>query len=329
MTRKLTTWLLLLLLCLAPLYTSAEGEVPSPTVLLAASDFQGFPDEGLPPDDIIRDIMARIKEDFPQVNGILFAGDYTRDAACDAGPGIESLRRLIRENGWSDELLVLCQGNHDLLKSGDFASGAIEAETYSMFVIREDDFPQSPINDYRVKQAATKLKTYLDEKIAIGYTKPVFVLTHLPLHYTARGDNSYAHILFEVLNAAGAQGLNIFFLCGHNHSNPYDNEIGFNICLLPGDEIFVMTDSMETPLYDHLAFTYMNCGYVSVDVGGAEQSMTVFVIEGDAVTLYRYGKNGVIDLKSPGKQSRFNLASYKSTYPSPQTVPAPDTDGEK
>ncbi len=335
MTRKLILRLLALTLSLLlPVCTLAEGS-PSPTIIVAASDFQGFPSDGMPPDDILISITARIAQDFPRVDGVLFAGDYSRDAIYDAAPGIALIEEILDHTGWGDADTVYCQGNHDLLQTGPFANGPIEADTYCVYVIREDDFPQSPYNDFRVRNVSELLKVWLDGKIAAGYDRPIFILTHLPLHYTTRGDNSYAALLFDVINAAGAQGLNIIFLSGHNHSSTYDYEIGYNICLLPGDEIYVMDGSADESgiivpcRYEHLTFTYMNAGYVSADVGGEVQSMTVFVIDEEAVTIYRYSADGPINLKSPGSQKRLNLASYKSTYPSPQILPLTGPDNEQ
>ena len=70
-------------------------------------------------------------------------------------------------------------------------------------------------NKIRIKETAKNLSEYLNQKLEEGYTKPIFVLSHLPLYKSLRtegGDAQYANHLFYVLNKAGEQGLNIFFL---------------------------------------------------------------------------------------------------------------------
>ena len=60
-----------------------------------------------------------------------------------------------------------------------------------------------------------ELEEYLNDKIKESYTKPIFVLSHLALNYSMRtffdGDGQYAKYIFDVLNEAGKNGLNIVY----------------------------------------------------------------------------------------------------------------------
>ena len=64
-----------------------------------------------------------------------------------------------------------------------------------------------------IKRTAENLRNYLNHKLAVGFKAPIFVISHLPLHYSMRtrndGDKQHANYIFNVLNDAGGNGLNI------------------------------------------------------------------------------------------------------------------------
>ena len=117
--------------------------------------------------------------------------------------------------------------------------------------------------------------------------------------------------IVDVLNEAGANGLNILFLFGHNHSSGYDNYIG-------GGSVYLKKgDTMLVPNYDNylladevsLNFTYMTAGYIGyygTTVNGADGAltMTMFRIQKDgSVIIGRYDANGIHNLKSAGAKN--------------------------
>lgn len=52
------------------------------------------------------------------------------------------------------------------------------------------------------------------------------------------GDKQHANYIFNVLNDAGGNGLNIVFLYGHDHSNGWDDYLGgASVYLTKGDSI--------------------------------------------------------------------------------------------
>ena len=228
--------------------------------------------------------------------------------------------------------MLFTQGNHDhmdtrgLAKDGnnDPASGK-----YGVFVINENQRMDCNWDDSydKTKVVADALKVYLDDKAAQGFTKPIFVLNHIGLHWSNRtvsqGMAMHAELLVNVLNEAGAKGLNIIYLYGHNHSSGYDDAMGGGaVYFKKGDEIEV-PDSSEFFVNAHeakkkhvtytLGFTYMNAGYIgaySTDEPDTDAAVTmsVFLIRGDEVIITRYdeeinlnkNKIGVHNLKSKG-----------------------------
>lgn len=190
-----------------------------------------------------------------------------------------------------------------------------------------------------VQQTANNLQTYLNAKLSACYTAPIFVISHLPLHYTMRtkndGDGQYANLIFNVLNKAAEDSLNIVFLYGHDHSNGWDDYLGgAAVYLKKGDSINIAQSSKTTFKTETLNFTYMNAGFTGYydarNTGDdATLTMTVFQFDDDELTVSRYNANGTHNLKSAGVTN-----SYKSergyspntdVYTSPQTVILRDT----
>lgn len=336
---------------------AAEGET---IYVLAGSDFQptdGDPDTGV---TLLNQILTQVGADYSTMNGFLFAGDYTYNYTVNETiAGKEALQNavLTKYPGISHE--VYAQGNHDsesLNGSTLSASGANDADDYGVFVINENDYmwASTGINPTTVQNTANSLKGYLDAKRNAGYTKPIFVVSHLPLHYCLRtaldGDGMYANYIFDVLNEAGNAGLNIIFMFGHNHSNGWDDPLGgAAIYLKKGDKINIAQGSQTNYAEETLAFTYLNAGYVSYYRGvnsGSETdlTMTVFEITDATVTVNRYSAAGLHDMKSKGVANSYkgdeDYAPNTDVYTSPQTitlstevtpagseVTAPDSDG--
>jgi hypothetical protein len=220
---------------------------------------------------------------------------------------------------------VYVQGNHDplpLVTNGILSSdGAQDTESYGVFVIHEKDYMWYNKDPAAIRAAADSLRSYLDEKLVEGYQKPIFVVSHLPLHYSMRtyndGDSSHAGYIFDVLNEAGARGLSIIYLFGHNHAHGWDDYLGgASVYLEPGDEILIAQESKTEFSKETLAFTYMNAGYVGsyTDLGsGVDRAltMTVFEIRGRHVLISRYSEKGLHNLKSAGNHGAERGGEYE------------------
>lgn len=312
------------------------------TTVIACSDFQ--PDAGNEAGKkAVRDILGAMGRDgITSADGLLFCGDYHAQMYTSddlTREGLEALKDAV--SGVVTTNLVLGKGNHDsggtavgMSPSGknDPASGA-----YGVFLINENDYMWFNSNEATIRRTAQNLKAYLNEKRAAQFDRPIFVLSHLALNYSMRtyndGDGKYAHYIFDVLNEAGAAGLNIFFLFGHNHSNGWDDYLGgASIYLSKGDKILISQGNQHDYEEETLQFTYMNAGYVGYyrNVNGTDDAltMTVFQISGNQVTVARYDANGRHVLKSEGVRNNYkNEGSIPkpympnaTQYASPQTV---------
>ena len=353
------TLFLCLLFSLIPAASGVSAEqivaTEDDVILLAGSDFQvGGNDTGR-----VENLLEVLSlHGLTRADGAMLVGDYTPSAreSNTSSEGIAALKEVFRPV--VGENMIFTQGNHDhddtvgLAKNGnnDPASGK-----YGVFVINENQRMEFNYTwTYETtKQAADELKVYLDDKAAKGFTKPIFVLNHIPLHWGNRtleqGNGAHAELIVKVLNEAGAKGLNIIYLYGHNHGSGYDDSLGnAAVYLKKGDQMEVCVSDPETAQKKKhttytLNFTYMNAGYIGYvnspdSAVDCALTMSVFLIRGDEVIITRYdeeinfakNKFGIHDLKSPGKWiEKYSQEGYHATpnttrYASSRKVTATD-----
>ena len=280
-------------------------------VVISGSDYQASDSS-----TIMTNLMNKIKEDYPTVHGILMGGDYSAGyTTANDIVNVNSVISGVYPDIASDNR-VFVQGNHDgksmgrLTPSNSLLSttGAHDTDYYGVYSINDDDFNGD----------ASGLQSYLNTKIQNGYTKPIFVVSHKPLHKSSRNDNNSAVNYFSAMNDAGEAGLNIIYMFGHNHSNSdYDNYLGGgSIYLKKGDSIMVAGGNTET-----LEFIYMNYGYVGYcrNTADGTLTMTAFEITDDNVVIKRYDTSGLHVLKAAGVGSSGYTANT-TVYQSPQTI---------
>ena len=317
--------------------------------VLAGGDFQEAGDHANSADNVTN-ILAQVSQKYGTMDGFLFIGDYdceTHDSAPETAKGITALMGAVQGSysNLNDESSVLVQGNHDYMDSRIDATGGHEFGGYSAYVLNEDDYPNGGGSQAGIQTLANNLKTWLNNKIGEGYSAPIFIVSHLPLAYTPRtvtqGDAKYAKYIFDVLNDAGKNGLNIIFMHGHDHAYGPDNYMGGEAIYLPvGDKICIAeAGSTSAWTEETLNFTYMNAGYTGyysdaytyvTNAGADKLTMTVFAITDNQVTVERYSEDGLYNLKSAGYDGSYSntsvdnvslgLPKYSNVYASPQTI---------
>ena len=275
-------------------------------------------------------ILNRVKADFPKLEAYLISGDYDHSLINNqtaSESGINAAYGVLNSlYGLTHDQIQFVQGNHDpATAAGLDATGSYDYTHFSVYQINEDDFQWND-SDANVKETAADLKTYLDARVAANDTRPIFVISHLPLHHNYRLDNTNARYLVDVMNEAGARGLNIIYLFGHNHSGSYDKYLGLDrMYFAPGQSILVSDPDLDAlEAYDsvELNFTYMNPGYLGYTPSGYTLSSSVFAIYEDRVEIRRYNADGLCTLKNVGASSDSdgNWAPDTTEVPSPQTL---------
>ena len=326
--------------------TAAAGDT---IYVLAGGDYQEAGDHANSAANVTN-ILVQISQKYTTMDGFLFIGDYdceSHNDATETANGIASLMDTV-DNTYSNinhANSVLVQGNHDYMDSNIDATGGHEFTGYAVYVLNEDDYPNSGGSQAQIQTLADNLETWLNNKLGEGYEAPIFITSHLPLAFSPRtvtqGDAKYAKLIFDVLNTAADNGLNIIFLHGHDHAYGPDNYLGGEAIYLPeGDKIAIAeTGSTSEYTWETLNFTYMNAGYTGyysdpytfvTNAGTDKLTMTVFAITGSQVTVERYSANGQYNLKSAGYDGSYSdtsvtnktlgLGVNSTVYASPQTI---------
>lgn len=278
-------------------------------VLLFGSDFQGGSRE-----TSIKNILSTINKQGVKPGLITFLGDYASSGVNTSvsNTGISKLTSIFRSySNLKNSGIIYVQGNHDPADVSHLVSmGEYEATNYALFAFNEDDYPASAGNTKtaRIKEVANRLDSYLKKLVSYKIKKPVFVVTHVPLHYSSRGDNPFASYIVDVLNKYG-NSLDIFFMYGHNHSQGYDDCLGGSINYISkGSKMkyFRFNESTKSKVSETkvINFTYLNAGYVGynrnsskvVSCSGTKvqssnlATMTVFTIQDKRIVIERYGE---------------------------------------
>lgn len=281
------------------------------TIIIAGSDYQTH--DGTAHIELILNAM---KADGIQPDKLLFGGDYSLEHShATSTAGVAELKNFFSAKlGLDDNDMTFAQGNHDP-ETTDGLTGWGNLDPaygdYGLYVVEDPTLAQE-WGSYDAASVAA-LQLYLDNKLEIGFSKPIFIMNHFPLHWSYRtqkdGVGTNAYRFFNVINEAAGNGLNIIYLFGHNHSNGYDDSLGGPcIFLKKGDTIEIAQGDKKTAKSETLNFTYMNSGYTGYytsPVEGAEStlSMSVFRIRGNEVIISRYSKDGAYNLKSAGTEN--------------------------
>lgn len=296
--------------------------------VITASDLQG----GDVPFERLETVMGLMKADgLTEADSLLIGGDYSKFLPNYATPEIIKVQDAFTSvfEGTDAGDVVCIQGNHDVRSSGFTKTGFYDMGAYCLYVINEDDFPWNQFLRLSngVEKTANDVDTALNRMIEKGDNRPVFIVTHVPLHHTDRtlcGDNLYASYLFNVINKA-AEKLDIVFLFGHNHSDNYDDYIGGAVNFMaPGEMIRVpLPDEMGEDCYteETLNFTYTNCGYLGYsgnsDENGSTSMLTAAVIQIEENKLHfvRYSEEGFQWAKDVERKAPCATATERTETP--------------
>ena len=322
-------------------YTPYAVSDLSETIILGLSDFQASTDE-LGAAQVEQILNGGIAQKYGMFDGLFAVGDYSAQMGYDVAlTGIDALNQTI--DPYVSGNKIYTEGNHDDPALPGLApdwNNDPDGGKYGVFVINEEEYDQFGDGG---EATAAAMQAYFNEKLAdpTWGNKPIFVLCHVPLHYSMRTETSNsgktAMPMVEVLNEAGAQGLNILFLFGHNHSGGYDDFLGAgSVYLKKGDQMIVpeygdnFKYNWETVT---LNFTYMNVGYVgyNADNGyGADVALTVTtyrILSTGEVIITRWDKNGEHNLKSKGVKNTVLQDTFEpneTVYESSRVVTATD-----
>ncbi len=272
-------------------------------ILLFGSDYQGDSRKSN-----FKAILENVKRNGINPSLVSILGDYNTSGydTNSSMKGLKEANSIIKEVFPNSGSLFI-QGNHD--DAGNIyltKTGGYEATNYVIYVVNEDDFPWKSAKKSKVSAIANNLDKYLSNLVDLNIRKPVFFITHLPLHYSSRGDNEYAYLLVDALNKYGDK-LDIFVMFGHNHSSKYDDCLGGAVNYIEkGAKMkhFASKGTTSTTI----KFTYLNAGYIGlakntnglVSCSGTKVTstnvltMTMFKIENTDILIERYSSSAKV-----------------------------------
>lgn len=179
--RKTLAALLSLLMLIGLFTVSATTTVSAAdkeTIIIAGSDYQT--NDGTAH---IAQIMAAMEKDGIVPDKLFFGGDYSLSHSHETSAnGVAELK-----NYFSDYMdkkdMTFAQGNHDPETTGGLTGwGNLDPAygDYGLYVVEDPNLTQEWGN-YDAASVAS-LQLYLDNKLEIGYSKPIFIMNHFPLH---------------------------------------------------------------------------------------------------------------------------------------------------
>lgn len=263
-------------------------------------------------------------------DSVLIGGDFTKILFDYASPGIIHVKDQLTSvyPDADPNSVVVIQGNHDNTVSGFTKTGFYDMGDYVLYCINENDFPwkQNLRCDRKVKKVAEDMESNFAAMVEQGDTRPVIVITHIPLHHTRRSDgkdNMYASYIFNVLNTYGTK-LDIAFIFGHNHSNTYDDYIGGSVNFFTrGDKIRIPTADKKSAVEyteETLNFTYTNCGYIGYSKNTVSDTSTdvltvgVIRISDDNLRFVKYSEDGMVMVKDVARITS-STGAERTEYP--------------
>ena len=183
-----------------------------------------------------------------------------------------------------DELeCVYSYGSHDR-ENGctiDDVTGILYGDDnteYYIYAISQEDMGSA-------SNAATMAATFTSELEKLDTSKPMFIMSHMPLH-DRRNDNNGAANWYSAISAA-AEKMDITFFWGHNHTGEDSVDRAAYYVAKDGTETMsIESGSTVTP-----NFTYMNAGYIgkSASRGGVATTVKIY---NDSMVFQDYNSSG-------------------------------------
>ncbi|MDU1349431.1 metallophosphoesterase [uncultured Clostridium sp.] len=186
--------------------------------------------------------LSNLKSTTTSMDYMIFGGDYV--GPDDAESCVSAVKSQF--NGTPS---ILAKGNHDKSKGGKYDSGlVVNNSNYAIYVM-----------DSSSKSFTTEDMKNLESSLNdINSSKPVFVVSHCPIHYFGKRTIGNAEKLLSLLNNYE----NVIFLWGHNHSQ---NDTNYGTVKVKGDTIQSSKSSSAVPIN----FTYANMGSMKQGNNGA------------------------------------------------------------
>lgn len=172
-------------------------------------------------------------------------------------------------------------GSHDSKSDIEDVTGLLYSENYYIYTISQTDMASA-------SNAAVEAENFTTTVSGLDKTKPLFIISHMPLH-ARRNDNNGAANWYEAISVA-AEAMDITFFWAHNHTSESSVDTAAYYVAKDGSETMeIEGGSTVTP-----NFTYMNAGYINANGQNPARKgiATTVAIYEDYIVFQDYNSSG-------------------------------------
>lgn len=142
--------------------------------------------------------LSNLDKDSKPLDYMIFGGDYV-------GPKeAENCVKAVNEESQGTQV-ILAKGNHEIDEGGSYDSG---------LVVNNDDYAIYVMDSSSKSFTKTDMDNIKSSLKSIKPSVPVFIISHVPIHYFGERSTGNASELLSILNDYN----NVIFLWGHNHT---------------------------------------------------------------------------------------------------------------
>ena len=262
--------------------TQNEGKIPA--LIICTGDWSSTKGKGADEEETLS-VIAKLKLQLADIDAVFSSGNHEDGATTIANADVGNYNATVAE-GDTYGIIYDNRANNDLTdeaKEDDEAFGTSDALKTDVIVYSLTFDAVESSNDYA--DIITALEATLKQLVEEEFDGVFYIASHTGLHVLGiqpqsaaggasewAGSNTYninnSYAMVTMLNKYAAQGLDIVFMFGHDHSKGESE-----IYLTPGNVIY-STINYDDQVYSKqtILFTYGHAGYL----GGSGASTTSF-----------------------------------------------------
>lgn len=166
-----------------------------------------------------------------------------------------------------------------------------DSGSYYIYTISMTDMGSAERYGVASTYDSSKLTVFTETVKGLDHTKPLFIVSHVPLH-DRRNDNDYADEWYGVISEA-AKEMDIAFFWGHNHTSETSADRSAYYVAKNGTETLAV-EGLSSPVIPN--FTYLNAGYMNDSQYNSsstrEYVATVVTLGEESINYTVYDANG-------------------------------------
>ena len=244
--------------------------------------------------------------EFGKLDAMGFCGDMG-SASAGESDFWNYVQKVIDAVAEKNVTAVYTTGNHEFY-NGNYATTTnavknnfkvdqigLEGDNFVIYCLGTDNWNNTRDN-YTTEQVS-KLTSFLE---SASPDKPIFVISHFPLHSIGSRTTANADLVIDALNAGAARGLKITFLWGHNHTYANSSETNYDEIFAPESSITYTSSSKKTIDFYYCAAGCMSDSDYGAGSGAVKGKGLVVTIDSDDKLYFSYRSAAGVDVTEGG-----------------------------